>query len=136
MSVVGFLPVHLQGFYGWLIFVRSWIYFFESHIGFSEVCCRFWVLCGFVVGHYDFGCYGCKCYTLVVFGKSEVPLFREGEYASLHPSIYRILIVYCVAVSEQYVVELSGLLYFWGNLVQPYIGARGVMVIVVGNGHG
>ena len=29
----------------------------------------------------------------------------EGEYASLHPSIYRILIVYCVAVSEQYVVE-------------------------------
>ena len=48
------------------------------------------------------------------------PPFREGEYASLHPSIYRILIVYCVAVSEQYVVELSGLLYFRGNFVQPY----------------
>ena len=28
MSLVGFLPVHLQGFYGWLIFVRSWIYLF------------------------------------------------------------------------------------------------------------
>ena len=27
--------------------------------------------------------------------------------------------MYCVAVSEQYVVELSGLPYFWGNLVQP-----------------
>ena len=37
----------------------------------------------------------------------------------LHPSIYRILIVYCVAVSEQYVVELSGLPYFRGNFVQP-----------------
>ena len=47
------------------------------------------------------------------------PLFREGEYASLHPSIYRILIVYCVAVSERYVVELSGLPYFRGNFVQP-----------------
>ena len=34
MSFVGFLPVHLQGFYGWLIFVRSWIYFFGSHFGF------------------------------------------------------------------------------------------------------
>ena len=27
MSLVGSLPVHLQGFCGWLIFVRSWIYF-------------------------------------------------------------------------------------------------------------
>ena len=54
MSLVGFLPVHLQGFYGWLIFVRSWIYFFGSHFGFSKVCCRFWVLCGFVLGHCRF----------------------------------------------------------------------------------
>ena len=44
MSLVGFLPVHLQGFYGWLIFVRSWIYFFGRHFGFSYVCCRFWVI--------------------------------------------------------------------------------------------
>ncbi len=43
----------------------------------------------------------------------------EGEYASRHPSISWILIVYCVAVSEQYVVELSGLPYFRGNFVQP-----------------
>ena len=28
MSLVGSLSVHLQGFFGWLIFVRSWIYFF------------------------------------------------------------------------------------------------------------
>ena len=48
----------------------------------------------------DFGCYGCKCYASVVFWLIRgPPFFREGEYASLHPSIYRILIVYCVAVS-------------------------------------
>ena len=35
----------------------------------------------------------CKFYASVVFGYSEVPLFREGKYASLHPSIYPILIV-------------------------------------------
>ena len=46
-------------------------------------------------------------------------VFREREDASLHPSVYRILIIDCVKVSEQYVVELSGLPYFWGNLVQP-----------------
>ena len=38
MSLVGFLPVHLQGFCGWLIFVRSWIYYFGSHFGFSRIC--------------------------------------------------------------------------------------------------
>ena len=43
----------------------------------------------------------------------------EREDASLHPSVYHILIIDCIAVSEQYVVELSGLPYFWGNLVQP-----------------
>ena len=31
MSLVGSLSVHLQGFCGWLIFVRSSIYFFGSH---------------------------------------------------------------------------------------------------------
>ena len=58
-------------------------------------------------------------YTSVVLVSSEFTLFREREDASLHPSVYRILIIDCVAVSEQYVVELSGLLYFWENLVQP-----------------
>ena len=37
MSPVGFLPVHLQGFYGWSIIERSWIYFFGSHFGFSYI---------------------------------------------------------------------------------------------------
>ena len=48
-----------------------------------------------------------------------VTLLREGEYASVHPSVGRISVIECVAVSEQYVVELSGLPYFWGNLVKP-----------------
>ena len=55
----------------------------------------------------------------VVLGWSKVTLFRERGDASLHPSIYRILIVYCIAVSEQYVVELSGLPYIWGNFIKP-----------------
>ena len=45
--------------------------------------------------------------------------FREREDASLHPSVCRLLIIYCITVSEQYVVELSDLLYFWGNLIEP-----------------
>ena len=45
--------------------------------------------------------------------------FWEREDASLHPSVYRILIINCVTVSEQYVVELSGLSYFWGNFIKP-----------------
>ena len=43
----------------------------------------------------------------------------EGKDASLHPSVHRILIIDCVAVSEQYVIELSGLPYFLRNLVKP-----------------
>ena len=45
--------------------------------------------------------------------------FREAGATSLHPSVYRLLIIDCVRVSEQYVVELSGLPYFWRNLVKP-----------------
>ena len=41
--------------------------------------------------------------------------FREREDASLRPSFYPILIIDSVALSEQYVVELSGLPYFLGG---------------------
>ena len=48
------------------------------------------------------------------------PFLRKGSmHPFIHLSIYRILIVYCVAVAEQYVVELSGLPYFRWNFVQP-----------------
>ena len=33
--------------------------------------------------------------------------------------LLRILVIDCVAESEQYVVELSSLPHFWGNLVKP-----------------
>ena len=46
-------------------------------------------------------------------------LFREREDASLNPPVDRILIINCVRVSELYVVELSGLPYFWGNFIKP-----------------
>ena len=50
---------------------------------------------------------------------SEVDHFRESEDASFHPSVNRILIINCITVSEQYVVELAGLPYFWGNFIKP-----------------
>ena len=46
-------------------------------------------------------------------------LFRERVDASLHLSVYWILIINCVTVSKQYIVELSGLPYFGGNFIKP-----------------
>ena len=46
-------------------------------------------------------------------------VLAKGGDASLYPTVYRILIIDCIAVSEQYVVELSGLPYFCGNIVNP-----------------
>ena len=45
--------------------------------------------------------------------------FTEREDASLRPSFYPILIIDCVALSEQYVVELFSLPYFWGISSSP-----------------
>ena len=46
-------------------------------------------------------------------------LFRERKDASLHPSFYPILIIDCVALSEQYVVELASLPHFRGISSSP-----------------
>ena len=46
---------------------------------------------------------------------------REGEDASLHPSDYRILIIYGIEVSEQHVVEFSGPIHFWGYFIEPFL---------------
>ena len=54
------------------------------------------------------GHYGGKCYTLVVLGLSEVAVFREGRmHPFIHLSTYRLLIIYGIIVSEQYVVDLE-----------------------------
>ena len=50
---------------------------------------------------------------------TEVALFWEVEDASFDLSVYRILIIYGITVSEQYVVDLSGLPYFWGYFMKP-----------------
>ena len=101
--------------------MRSWVYFFGSHFGSSKnvVNFRFYVYDNILVYVVYFGCYGCKCYTLVVLGLSDVTLFRERDDAFLHPSVYRILIINCFTVSEQCVVEFSGLPYFAGNFIKP-----------------
>ena len=119
MSPVSFLPSRLLWFYEWSIFVRSWTCFFWSHFGFSSGFCRFGVLCGFVVGHCRFWLLWVWVLYLYSSWLIRGHLFREGEDASLRPSVYRILVINCVAVSEQYVVELSRLPHFWGNLVKP-----------------
>ena len=48
----------------------------------------------------DIGRYGCKDYTSVVLGYSEVTLLREMEDASLCPSVSCVLVIYGIAVSE------------------------------------
>ena len=67
----------------------------------------------------DLGRYGCKGYTSVVLGYSEVTLLREKEDASLCPSIYYVLVIYGIRVLEQYVIEFPGLPYFWGYFIKP-----------------
>ena len=79
----------------------------------------FGVLCGFVVGHCRFWLLWMWVLYLYSSWLIRGPLFREGEDASLRPSVYRILVINCVAVSEQYVVELSRLPHFWGISSSP-----------------
>ena len=49
----------------------------------------------------------------VVLGNSEVKFLGEREDVALYPSVYCVLIIYGVAVSEQYVVEFPCFPYFW-----------------------
>ena len=65
----------------------------------------------------DLGRYGCKSYTLVVLGYSEVTIFRED--ASLCPSVNCVFVIYGITVSEQYVVEFPSLPYFWWYFIKP-----------------
>ena len=65
------------------------------------------------------GRHGCKGYTLVVLGYSEVTLLREREDASLYPSVNCLLVIYGVTVSAQYVVEFPCHLCFWGYFIKP-----------------
>ena len=55
-------------------------------------------------------------YTSVVLGNSNVKFQGEREDAAFYPSLYHILVVYGVAVSEQYVVKSLCFPYFGGYL--------------------
>ena len=48
-----------------------------------------------------------------------VALLKEGKGDSFCPSVYCVLIIYGITVSEQYVIELPGLPYFWGISSNP-----------------
>ena len=49
----------------------------------------------------DLGRYGWKGYTAVVLCYSEVTLLREREDVALCPSVYCVLVIYGITVSEQ-----------------------------------
>ena len=64
-------------------------------------------------------CYGSKGYISIVLGYSKVTLLAEREEAALCPTVDYILVIYVVAVWEQYVVEFPCLPYFWGYFIKP-----------------
>ena len=49
----------------------------------------------------DIGRCGGKGYASVVLGHSEVPLLKEKEAIPLSPSVYCVLVIYGITVSEQ-----------------------------------
>ena len=60
----------------------------------------------------NLGCYESKDYASVILGYSEVPLLGEREDAALCLFICYVMVIYGVAVSEQYVVEFPCFPYF------------------------
>ena len=62
-----------------------------------------------------------SCICSSMWKGPHVTLFKEEEDVSLHPSVYWVLIKYGITVSEQYVVELPGLPYFWGYIIWPTV---------------
>ena len=67
----------------------------------------------------DLGRYGCKGYTSKVFSYSKVTFLGEIEDGSLCPSVCCVFVIYGVILSEQYVVEVPCLSYFWGRSSSP-----------------
>ena len=59
-----------------------------------------------------------KSYTLVVFGNSKVTFLGDRNDVALCPSIYCVLVIYGVALSEQYVVRFSCFPYFWRYFIE------------------
>ena len=62
-----------------------------------------------------YGSIGC---TLVVFDNSAVTFLGKWEDAALCPSVYCVLVIHGVAVSEQYVVQFLYLPYHWSYFIK------------------
>ena len=62
----------------------------------------------------ELGRYGCKDYTSIDFGNSDITLLREKEGATLCPSVYCVFVIYGITVLEVYAIKFSGLPYFGG----------------------
>ena len=116
----GFLPEHLK-FDSQILWCGSFFFFFffcpppqkkailvlpKYFLNF-----RFYVVALYSI--IDLGCFGCKGYTSVVLGYSEVILLGERNNVALWPSVCYVMAIYGIAVSEQYDVEFLCLLYFW-----------------------
>ena len=59
-----------------------------------------------------------KGYTSIVVGYFEGTLLDEREDAALYPSVYYVLVIYGVVVSEQYAIEFPCFLFFWGYFIK------------------
>ena len=99
--------------------MRSWTDFSENRLILPKYLLYFGFYAVALLFILDISRYGFQGYTPVVLGKSEITLLREGEDASLCPSVYCVLIIYGITVSEQYVIEFLGLPYLWGILSNP-----------------
>ena len=62
--------------------------------------------------------YGSKGYALVVLGNSKVTFLKEKKDVALFPFVYCVLVIYDVAVLEQYVIEFPYFPYFWGYFIK------------------
>ena len=88
-----------------------WIDFSKSNFVSSLAFSLFQVPRGCVVEH-------CRSLLLWMYGiyLGSSWLFRCHLCC---PSVYLVLVIYCVAVSEQYVTEFLCLPYFYGHLIKP-----------------
>ena len=105
---------NLLKFDGWSKCVISWINYSENHLVFLKNFLNFRLYAVELQSIVDFGRNRSKRYTSVVLVYSEVTLLGEREDAS----VYYVLLIYDVAVSEQYVVEFPCFLYFWGYFIK------------------
>ena len=86
--------------------------FSENHFDSSKNILDFWFDAVESQGIINLNHYESKAYTPVILDNSEVNLRRERKDTSICSSLYRVLVIYGIAVSELQVVEFPCLTYF------------------------